>query len=104
MKVDTELAELVPVSHKYIGPKTHVSGRFEPFRCCTKVDAKLAEQVPLSHKFAKESRVEIFGNKHTRSTPLDPELMFFGAFRTVLLLHKSRCKPGRTGAIIAQIR
>jgi hypothetical protein len=36
-----------------IGPKTHVLGRFGPFRYCTKVDAKLAELVPLTHKFAK---------------------------------------------------
>jgi hypothetical protein len=36
-----------------IGPKTHVLGRFGPFRYCTKVDAKLAELVPLTHKFVK---------------------------------------------------
>jgi hypothetical protein len=28
----------------------------------------------------------------------------FGAFRTVSLRYESRCKPGRTGAIIAQVR
>jgi hypothetical protein len=28
----------------------------------------------------------------------------FSAFRTVLLLHESRCKTSRTGAIIAQVR
>jgi hypothetical protein len=28
----------------------------------------------------------------------------FGAFRTVLVRHESRCKTGRTGAIIAQVR
>jgi hypothetical protein len=27
----------------------------------------------------------------------------FGAFRTVSLQHQSRCKTGRTGAIIAQV-
>jgi hypothetical protein len=108
----------------------------------------------LSHKFAKQSRVRIFRNEHTRSTPLDPKLMFwgisdrfvtaqksmqnwlnwwhhrtsslnkvaseffatdapdplhltqnssFGAFQTILLLHKSRCKTGQTGGIIAQV-
>jgi hypothetical protein len=36
-----------------IGPKTHVLGRFGPFRYRTKVDEKLAELVPLTHKFAK---------------------------------------------------
>jgi hypothetical protein len=40
-----------------IGPKTHVLGRFELFRYCTKVDAKLAELVQLTHEFAKQSRV-----------------------------------------------
>jgi hypothetical protein len=43
-----------------------------------KVDAKLAELVPLTHKFAKQSRVTIFRNERTRSTPLDPKLMFWG--------------------------
>jgi hypothetical protein len=53
-------------------------GRFGPFRYSTKVDVKLAELVPLSHKFAKQSRVGIFRNEHTRPTPLYPELMFCG--------------------------
>jgi hypothetical protein len=61
-----------------IGPKTHVLGRFEPFRYCTKVDAKLAELVPLSQKFAKQSRVGIFPNERTQCTPFDPQLIFWG--------------------------
>jgi hypothetical protein len=115
-----------------------------------KVDAKLAELVTLSHKFAKQSRVRIFRNERTRSTPLDPKLKFWGvsdifgaarkllknspnwchyrtsslnkvaseffatnapnplhwiqnscfrAFRSVSLLHESRCKTCRTGAL-----
>jgi hypothetical protein len=55
-------------------------GRFGPSRYSTKVDAKLAELVPLSHKFAKQSRVGIFRNERTRSTPLYPKLMFWGRF------------------------
>jgi hypothetical protein len=43
-----------------------------------KVDAKLAELMPLTHKFAKESRVRIFRNERTRSTPLDAKLIFWG--------------------------
>jgi hypothetical protein len=43
-----------------------------------KVDAKLAKQVPLSHKFAMQIRIGIFRNERTRSTPLDPKLMFWG--------------------------
>jgi hypothetical protein len=128
-----------------IGPKTHVFGHFGSFRYCTKADAKLPELVPLTQKFAIQSRVGIFRNERTRSTPLDPKLMFcgvsdrfviarkstqnwtnwchyrssslnkvvseffatnapdplhltqnsyFGAFRTVSLLHESRCKIG----------
>jgi hypothetical protein len=59
-----------------LDPKTHVLGHFRPFRYCTKIDAKLAELVPLMHKFPKQSRVQIFRNERTRSTPLDPKLMF----------------------------
>jgi hypothetical protein len=61
-----------------IEPKTHVLGRFGPFRYSMKVDAKLAELVPLTHKFAKESRVRIFRNERTRSIPLDAKLIFWG--------------------------
>jgi hypothetical protein len=39
---------------------------------------KLAELVPWMHKFAKQGRVRIFRNERTRSTPLDPKLMFWG--------------------------
>jgi hypothetical protein len=81
-----------------IGPKTHVLRCFGPFRYCTKVDAKLVKLVPLTHKFPKQSRVKIFYNERTGSTPFDS---CFGAFRTILLLHESRCKAGRTVAFNA---
>jgi hypothetical protein len=68
-----------------------------------KVDAKLAELVPLSHMFAKQSRVGIFHNKPTHSTPFDPKLLFW-ALGAVSLLNESRCKTGRTRDIIAQVR
>ena len=45
-----------------------------PFGCLTKLDAKRAEQV---QKFVPRSRVGIFRNKRTRSTPLEPKLMFW---------------------------
>jgi len=50
------------------------------------------------------SRVGIFRNEHTRSTPLDPKLLFccvlyhFGAFGTVKLPYKTRGKTFRTSA------
>jgi hypothetical protein len=93
-KVNAKLTKLVPLSHKFakqsrIGifhnertlstpfdPKVMFWGRFGPFRYFSKVDAKRAELVPLSHKFAKQSRVGIFCNEHTRSTPFDTKLMF----------------------------
>jgi hypothetical protein len=43
-----------------------------------KADAKLDELGPLTQKFAKQSRVGNFRNERTRSTPLDPKLMFWG--------------------------
>src|SRR6185312_2606786 len=44
-----------------------------------KLGAKRAE---LVQKFVPQSRVRIFRNEHTRSTPLDPKLMY-GAFHTI---------------------
>jgi hypothetical protein len=72
-----------------IGPKTHVLGFFGTFRYCKKVNAKLAELVPLMHKFAKQSRVGIFRNERTRSTPLDPKLMFWGVSERLVTAQKS---------------
>ena len=69
------------------------------FGCLTKLGAKLAE---LVQKFVPRSRIGIFHNERTRSTPLDPKLMFWcvsyylGAFRTVWLPYETRCKTGRT--------
>ena len=44
------------------------------FGCLTKLDAKQAE---LVQKFVPRSRVGIFHNKHTGSTPCDPKLTFW---------------------------
>jgi hypothetical protein len=83
--------------------QTHVLGRLRPFRYCTKFDAKLAELAPLTPKLSKQTFVLIF-----RTNAPDPlhwnQNSCFGAFRTVSLLHESRCKTGRTGAINAQVR
>ena len=70
-----------------------------PFGCLTKLDAKRAE---LVQKFVPRSRVGIFRNERTRSTPLDPKLTFWcvsyylGALGTVWLPYETRCKTGRT--------
>ena len=66
-----------------------------------KLGAKRAEIV---QKFVPRSRVGIFRNECTRSTPLDPKLTFWcilyylGAFGTVWLPYETRCKTGRTSA------
>ena len=44
-----------------------------PFVCFAEVGAKRAK---LGQKFVPRSRIGIFRNEHTRSTPLDPKLMF----------------------------
>src|SRR6185369_8731343 len=66
-----------------------------------KLGAKHSE---LVQKFVRRGRVGIFHNECTRSTPLDPKLMFWcvsyhlGAFGTVWLPYETRCKTGRTSA------
>ena len=72
-----------------------------PFGWLTKLGAKCVE---LVQKFVPGSRVGIFRNEHTRSTPLVPKLTFWcvsyylGAFGTVWLPFETRCKTGRTSA------
>jgi hypothetical protein len=72
-----------------IGPKTQVFGRLGPFRYCTSSLNKVASEFL------------------TTNTP-DPlhltQNSCFGVFRTVSLLHESRCKTGRTSAINAKVR
>ena len=48
-----------------------------PFGYLTNLGAQRAEVV---QKFVPRSRVKIFHNKRTRSTPLDPKLTFSGPF------------------------
>ena len=72
-----------------------------PFGYLTKLGAKRAE---LVQKFVPRSRVGIYRNERTRSTPLYPKLMFWGvsyylcAFGTVWLPYETRCKMDRTSA------
>ena len=81
----------------------------EPFPYCTKLAAKRAKLVQLMQKFVPRSRVRIFRNERSRSTPLEPKLMFWcisfrlGAFGTVSLLHKTRNKTGHTGAVNGKV-
>ena len=79
----------------------YYSGAFGTVCCLTKLDAKRAE---LVQKFVPRSRVGIFSNECTRSTPMDPKLTFWcisyylGAFGTVWLPYGTRCKTGKTSA------
>ena len=72
--------------------------RFFPFGCicdCFATERKRAKLVQLMQKFVPRSRVGIFRNICSRSTPLDHKLMFWcvsfhlGAFRAISLLHKN---------------
>ena len=69
-----------------------------PFGCLTKLDAKRAE---LVQKFVPRSRVGIFCNECTRSTPLDPKLTIWfisyylglhGLFRCLTKLDAKRAE------------
>ena len=72
-----------------------------PFGYLTELGAKRAE---LVQKFVPRSRVGIFRNERTRSSPLDPKQMFWyvsyylGAFGTVWFPYGIQCKTGRTSA------
>jgi hypothetical protein len=76
-------------------------GAFGTVCCVTTLSSKRAKPV---QKFVPRSRVAIFSNERTWSTPLDSKLMFWcvlyylGAFCTVWLPYKTRCKTGWSGA------
>ena len=85
-------------------------GAFEiPFGYCTKLGAKWANLVQLMQGFVPQSLIRISRNGRSQSTQLDPKLMFssisfcLGAFGTVMLVHKTRCKIGQPGAIKAKV-
>ena len=47
------------------------------FRYYTELGAQWVELVQLMYKFVPLSRIGIFRNERTRSTPLDPELKYW---------------------------
>ena len=93
-----------------IGPLTDVLVHFILFGCIQDRLVALRYSVQkrgeVVQKLVPRSRVGIFCNKHTRSTPLDPKLMFWcvlyylGALSSVWLRYETRCKIGRTSAIV----
>ena len=68
-----------------------------PFGCLTKLGAKQAE---LVQKFVPQSRVGIFRNERTRSTPLDSKLtvlvcfVLFGCIRDRLVALRNSVQNG----------
>ena len=79
--------------------------RLGPFGCLTKLGAKWAE---LVQNFVPQSRVGIFRNERTRTTQLDPKLMFWcvsyhlGALETVWMPYETRNKTGRTSVKVRE--
>ena len=63
-----------------------------------------AKRAELVQKFVPQSRIGIIRNERTRSTPLDPKLMFscvsyyLYAFGSVWLSYETRSKTGRPSA------
>ena len=70
-----------------------------PFGCLMKLGGKRAE--PLQ-KFVPRNRVGIFPNERTRSTPLDPKLMFW-AFRSIWVHSGPFCCLTKLGAKRAEL-
>ena len=121
-KLDAKWTELVQLMQKYM-PRSRVgicqnertrsnlldqNSCFVVFRSvwvhlgsfcyCMKLDAKCAKLVQLMQKFMPWSHIEIIHKECTRSTSMDPKLMFccisycLGALGAISLLHESRCK------------
>ena len=80
-----------------------------PLRYHTKLYAKQAKQVQLMQKFVPEGLVRVILNECSRSTELDPKLMFWGlffhlgAFGTVSQLYETCFKTRQIGAINAKV-
>jgi hypothetical protein len=72
-----------------IGSQTHVLGRFGPFHYNTNLGAKRAELKQLMHKFLQRTGIGIFRNERTRSTPLDPKLIFWGVSHRFVMAQTS---------------
>ena len=83
-----------------IGAFCSVWVHFGLFRYCMKLDAKLAEQVQLMQNLVPRTRIGIFGNKWTRSTPLDPKLKYWfvsyylGAFWICFVTERNSVQNG----------
>ena len=66
------------------------------FRYYTKLCGKRVDLVQLMHKFVRWSHFEFFRNERTRSTPLDPKLMYmvFGCILDCFVTARSSIQNG----------
>ena len=77
------------------------------FGCLKKLGGKRSE---LVQNFVPRTRIRIFRNERTRSTPFYPKLIFWcisyrlGAFLTIWLPYETRCKTGRTSAKVCAMK
>jgi hypothetical protein len=96
--------------NSYFGPFCTRWVHLGPFYCLSKLISKWAELVQLMQKCVLWSRVGIFHNEHTRSTPFYPKLMLWcisyilDMFRTISLQHETRCRTSQIGAINSKVR
>ena len=80
------------------------------FGTVCRVTTLSSKRAKLVQKFVPRCRVGIFHNECTRSTPWDSKLMFccvlyyLDAFGTVWLPYKTRCKMGRSGAKLRDMK
>ena len=87
--------------NSFFGAFLSVWVHLEPFHNCTKLGAKWANLVQLMQEFVPQSLIRISRNGRSRSTQLDPKLMFscvsfcLGAFGTIMLLHKLDAKHSK---------
>jgi hypothetical protein len=121
MKIDAILAEQVLLTHKFA--KQSRAGIFRNERTrSTPSDPKLifwdvSDRLVTARKSMQNwpnwchyrtSSLNKVASEYFATNAPDPlhltQNSCFRAFRTVSLLHENRCKTGRTGAIIAQLR
>ena len=98
-----------------LGPKLMFScvsfflGAFGTIMQLHKLDAKHSKLLQLMQKFVPRCHIRNFRNELSRSTLLEPKLMFWcisfhlGALGTISLQHETWCKTRRSGVINAKV-
>jgi hypothetical protein len=120
-KVDVKVAELAPLTRKFakwscveifcnertwstpFNPKPMFLGVSDRFVTARKSMQNWPNWCHYRTSLLKEVASEFFATNGPDPLHLTKS-SYFGVFRTVSLLHESRCKTGRTSAIKAQVR